>query len=312
MKTLDINRRRLVQGIALSGCYAALGTPALAASGKTTLGVQNLTDRISLITGAGANVVSFKGNNGQTLIDSGSQAASSALVDTAQELAGRLPVKTLFNTHWHANHTGGNEAFKTLGAQILAHENTRLWMSADFEVEWRNRHYSPSTPAALPDSTFYGSGDMDLGGEIVQYHHFPRAHTDGDIVLFFPDSNIMVTGGLMTDGSTYPVSDIATGGWMGELIAANDAMLAMADSNTVFVPGIGAPRSKADLQAQRDMLADVLDKMTLMAQDGFDASNMLEAGLTADYDAKWGDPTEFVLEAYMGFVHHSYDVGGFI
>jgi len=310
MKNPQLLRRRLVQGMTLAGVLSALGIslPVFAQDGLVT---QKLTDRITLVSGAGSNVVLFTGRDGITVVDSGSAPMASELAGTIKDLAGATPVTTLFNTHWHEDHTGGNEALRDLGARIIAHENTRLWLSAEFEVEWRNTSHSPRRKAALPDMTFYGSGEKDLGGETVQYFHYEQAHTDGDIALFFPDSNVLVAGGLMSDG-TYPITDIATGGWIGGLIQANEAMLAIANDATIIVPENGPARTKADLQAQYDMLTDLYETMKSLVQDGFTGRNMLDKGITSKYDATWGDPTEFLLETYRGMTAHTSDMGGFI
>ena len=309
LEYLTMKRRHFLQGV--SALTLLPGTLPLTAQAQPTPGVASLTGRLARLTGTDTNVVLFRGSNSVTVIDSGPASQARAVAAAIADWAGNLPVSTLFNTHWHADHTGGNEALRAAGAGIHAHENTRLWMSHDFEVEWRGTHHAARSPAALPDHTFYGSGTKDLGGETVQYLYYPRAHTDGDIVLFFPDSNVMVAGGLVTDG-TYPICDIASGGWIGELLAANASMLDMIDDNTVLIPDSGAPRTRADLQAQHDMLADLYAKMKTMAQNGLSGQNMLDANVTADYDNQWGDPTEFVLETYMGMALHTSDMGGFI
>lgn len=310
MKKTPYSRRQALYGLAAAGCCSLPWMPAFGAS-RRSLDVQQLTSRLTLITGAGGNVVLFQGDEFSTLVDTGSRGRANDLNATVNKIAGSKSVTGIFNTHWHAGHTGGNEVFKAQGAEILAHENTRLWMSADFEVEWRDTRHTARPASALPDTTFYESGEKSLGGETVQYHHFPRAHTDGDLVLFFPDSNVMVTGGLMTDGA-YPICDIATGGWIGELIPANAAMLELANDDTIIVPDSGAPRTRSDLQAQYAMLGDLYEKMKTLSQQGLNGQNMLDAGVTANYDAQWGDPTRFVLETYMGMALHTYDMGGFI
>jgi glyoxylase-like metal-dependent hydrolase (beta-lactamase superfamily II) len=310
MKKQQIRRRRLVQGLALTGTLSAFGIP-LSLLAQDGLVTHMLTDRITLVSGAGSNVVLFRGNDGITVVDSGSAAMANALARTIRDFAGAAPVTTLFNTHWHQDHTGGNEAICEMGAHIVAHENTRLWLTADFDVEWRNTSHSPRPETALPDITFYESGAKDLGGETVQYFHYEQAHTDGDIALFFPDSNVLVAGGLMSDG-TYPITDIATGGWIGGLIQANAAMLALANDATVIVPENGPARTKAELQAQYDMLSDLYATMKALVQDGLTGQNMLDRGITAPYDATWGDPTEFLLETYRGMWAHTSDMGGFI
>ncbi|HEY0962304.1 MAG TPA: MBL fold metallo-hydrolase [Pseudomonadales bacterium] len=303
------NRRHVLKGLAAA--HAALTLPWPVARADGALSAHSINERLALITGAGGNVLLFKGNQQLALIDSGLAAHTAALLELIQELGGNLAVSTLVNTHWHADHSGGNEAFKARGARILAHENTRLWLGADFHVEWRNETHTPRPAEALPDETFYVSGMLDIGGEAAQYLHYPQAHTDGDLAVYFIDSNVLACGGLLSN-YRYPICDIASGGWIGGLLAANKAMLEKVNDATVLVPDRGPALAKADLQAQHDMLADLYEKMKAAAQNGLDGQDMLDAKLTADYDARWGDPSEFVLEAYRGMWAHTYDMGGFI
>ena len=303
-------RRSVLKGIAAAPVALAFPWSTSVRADEPLL-AQPINERLTLITGAGGNVVLFKGNQQLALVDSGAAEQADALLERVDELGASWPIRTLINTHWHADHSGGNEAIKARGARILAHENTRLWLGADFDVEWRNETHKPRAAAALPDETFYVSGMLDIGGEAVQYLHYAQAHTDGDLAVFFIDSNVLVCGGLLSN-YRYPICDIASGGWIGGLLAANKAMLGTVNDATVLIPDRGPPLKKADLQAQHDMLADLYDKMKAAAQNGLDGRDMLDAKLTADYDARWGDPTEFVLETYRGMWAHTYDMGGFI
>ncbi len=311
MPTTSIKRRVFLQGLAATNCLAAFSWPLAGFAAAEMLNVQKLTDRISVITGAGGNVVVYHGNQGLTLVDCGLSEHTTALLKLVDEISSKAPITTLFNTHWHEDHSGGNEAIHKRGTRIIAHENTRLWLGADFDVEWRNWSHKPRPKEALPDQTFYVSGKHDVGGEIVEYLHFPQAHTDGDIALFFPDSNVLVAGGLLANGK-YPVSDIATGGWIGGLIPANAAILAKINDNTQIVPDRGPARKKADLKAQHDMLADLFEKMKTRTREGANDHDMLKEKLTADYDARFGNPEEFVMETYRGMWAHTYDMGGYI
>ncbi|MGA0804905.1 MAG: MBL fold metallo-hydrolase [Pseudohongiellaceae bacterium] len=304
-------RRALLRLLSTMPLLAASGWPHSSMAASPTLAVQALTDQLILITGAGGNVVLFKGSAGLTLIDSGEADKSNALLELVDELGQQAPLRQLVNTHWHPDHSGGNEAVRARGASIMAHENTRLWLGADFEVHWRQQHFKPRAPEALPDTTDYGSGELDVGGAILQYHHSAQAHTDGDLFLYFPAGNVLVAGGLMTQ-RRYPVCDIATGGWIGGLINANKAMLAVADDTTIIVPDRGPALTRADLQKQHDMLATLFEKMKELTREGFNGDDMLRVGITAAYDAEWGDPVEFVQETYRGMWAHTYDMGGYI
>jgi glyoxylase-like metal-dependent hydrolase (beta-lactamase superfamily II) len=311
MTATAIKRRIFLQGLAASPVFAAFNWPLTSLAASANLSVLPINDRISLLAGAGGNVVLYKGNQGVTLVDSGSKEQVAALLKLVDELRGQSLVSTLINTHWHEDHTGGNEAVRALGANIIAHVNTKLWLGADFDVEWRNWTHKPRPAAALPDQTFYTSEKLDLGGETVECDHFQQAHTDGDIAVFFSQSNVLVAGGLLSN-YRYPIADIATGGWIGGLLNANKALLARINDNTVIIPDRGSPLSKLDLQAQHDMLADLYEKMKKLAQEGFSGHDMLQEKLTAQYDERWGDPEEFLLETYRGMWAHTYDMGGFI
>lgn len=304
MKTTDYKRRSLLRLLAAGPVLAATGWPLAAA----TLQAQPLNARLTLLSGAGGNVVLFKGSTGLSLIDSGLAEHSAALLE---QLGADLPLHTLINTHWHPDHTGGNEALRQRGVRIVAHENTRLWLGADFEIPWRRQHIRPRAPEALPDTTFYESGTLDLDGSHIEYHHSPQAHTDGDLFIRFPDDNVLVAGGLLSVGR-YPICDIASGGWIGGLVAANEALLALADTDTIIVPDRGPAVGKAALQKQYDMLSTLYEKMKELTREGYHAEDMLAAGLTADFDAEWGDPHEFVHETYRGMWAHTYDMGGYI
>jgi cyclase len=311
MITTKQKRRAVLRLLAAGPALAALGWPLPGRAANAALQSHVLTDKLSLITGAGGNVVLFKSSTGLALIDSGEADKAEALLTLVDELGGQAPLRTLINTHWHADHSGGNEAVRARGASIVAHENTRLWLGADFEVHWRQQHFTPRAAAVLPDTTHYQSGELDLGGEVVQYHHSAQAHTDGDLFLFFPASNVLVAGGLMTQ-RRYPICDIATGGWIGGLIAANKTMLDLCNDSTTIVPDRGPALTKADLQLQHDMLTTLFEKMKELTREGFNGDDMLRIGLTAEFDALWGDPEEFVQETYRGMWAHTYDMGGYI
>jgi cyclase len=305
-----LKRRLLLKGLAALPAGLILPWPAVAQT-NPALGRLAVNERISLISGAGGNVVIFKGNQGITLIDSGEAPHTDELLRLVDESRGGLPLATLINTHWHADHSGGNEAIHARGAKIFAHENTKLWLGADFDVEWRNEKHRPRPAAALPDLTVYTSGALDLGGESIEYLYYGQAHTDGDLAVYFTQSKVLVCGGLLTN-YRYPICDIASGGWIGGLLQANAAMLDKVDEATILIPDRGPPLKKADLQAQHDMLNDLYEKMKVAERDGMNAQDMLDAKITADYDERWGDPKEFVDETYRGMWAHTYDMGGFI
>jgi cyclase len=268
------------------------------------LAITELRHDLSQITGAGGNVVLLAAPEGLLIVDSGAPERAHDLQQLVEQRFHAAPVATLFNTHWHLEHTGGNELIAASNTAIIAHENTRLWMSTKFYVEWQDRRYSPRPPRARPTRTFFSSDpqplELTFGGERVIYGHLPEAHTDGDIYVRFLDRNVIVAGGAATAG-TYPVLDYITGGWIGGLMAATQTLIGMADAQTLIVPESGLARTRADLLAQYDMLAAVRERVEAMALKGRGIDEMIDAGLTKEFDARFGkDARQFITNVYQG------------
>src|SRR5204862_1686024 len=131
--------------------------------------------------------------------------------------------------------TGSNEVLGKAGTKIIAHENTKLWLGTDIDVEWQKRTYKARPKEALPNQTFYTTGKMTFGKEEIQYGHLGQAHTDSDIYVFFPGPNILVTGNLFTVGK-YPILDWSTGGWIGGATDAGALLVGLTSAQTKVVP----------------------------------------------------------------------------
>jgi cyclase len=270
-----------------------------------------LTDGIVQITGAGSNVLMVTGPGGVMLVDGGSADRSAELLKFVAEQSGGRPVQTLFNTHWHWDHTGSNEALGKAGAKIIAHENTKLWLGAEFDVDWEKKTYEPRPKAALPNQTFYTSGKTTFGNEPIEYALMTQAHTDGDIYVHFPKSNVLVAGDVVSVGS-YPVLDYSTGGWIGGLVNAQKAILDRTNSDTRIVPGNGPVQTRADVQALYDMCNTMRDRLTKLLKQGMGPKEMVAAAPSKDFDEKWGNPELFILNAYRGLWGHVRELGGIV
>jgi len=220
-------------------------------------------------------------------------------------------VQALFNTDWHPEFTGSNETLGKAGTKIIAHEHTKQYLGAELFVDWQKRTYKPLPPQALPNQTFYTSGTMTFGAERIEYGHLGQAHTDGAIYVFFPGPNVLMTGDALSVGK-YPIADYTAGGWLGGLIAANKTLLAMANADTRIVPGAGPIQTRADLQAQHDMLAAMLDRFVKMMKQGMGPDDIIAAAPTKEFDAKWGNPDLFVSTAYRSMWLHVRELGGIV
>lgn len=303
---MDAGRRKFLAS--LRGTGVALAASVVSrhawAQDGSSFGVVELRDGLSLVTGAGCNVVVLPGAQSVLAVDSGTPERGDALRRFLERTFGAVPVEVLFNTHWHLDHTGGNEALGRSAAAVVAHESTRLWMTTKFYVDWEERYYVPRPPAARPNRTFFSHEAQPLtlafGGETIAYGHLPEAHTDGDLYVRFPQRNVIVAGGAVSSGR-YPVLDYITGGWIGGLEEATKRLLELADDRTLIVPDRGPPLGRADLEAQYHMVSTVRRRIEERALEGQGIDEMLTAGLTREFDERFGaDSALFIANAYHG------------
>jgi glyoxylase-like metal-dependent hydrolase (beta-lactamase superfamily II) len=294
--------RRDFLGAALAA--AALAPQAFSQGSPVT--ATKLADNFTLITGAGSNVLALTTPDGVALVDNVDAAHTAELLKLVLG-----PVKLAFNTHWHWDHTGSNEAVRKAGAKLIAHENTKLWLGAEIDCTWQNRTYEPRPPGALPSETIYTSGKTTFGGQAIQYSVMPQAHTDGDLYIHFPAANILMAGDVVSSG-TYPVLDFTTGGWINGMLAGQAALLKLADKDTKIVPGSGPVLTKADLQFQSDTLTTIRDRLMKLLKSGVTPKEMVAAQPTKEWDEKWGSPDQFILNAYRGLWGHVRELGGIV
>jgi glyoxylase-like metal-dependent hydrolase (beta-lactamase superfamily II) len=300
-----------VLGGLLEGCQqvparaTASGAAPTATPSKTALSSEKLTEQVTLITGAPANVVALSSTDGVVLVDSGSAATARAV---RASLNG-AHVRTLFNTHYHADQTGGNAVFSAAGAEIHAHEITRQWLATDFYVPAEDRWVKALPKAAWPTRTFRQKGEMKAGAETIEYGYLLEAHTRGDIYVFFRESNVLAVGDVASPLRD-PILDWYTGGWLGGRVDAMDDLLALANDDTRIVPAYGPAMTRAQLKAERDMMRHLYDRTTELTDHGRSARDMLEAGVLNEVDRKFNDPYRFLYDVCKGHWAHYTNFGG--
>src|SRR6202041_1740197 len=313
--SLDISRRRFLTAGGLTVAAACLaprhqiaqtssivpGAFKEAATAKVT--VQNLRRNISVLLGAGGNIAVLTGPDGTLLIDA---AIITARPNVSKALASinADPIKQLVNTHWHFDHTGGNEWLHEAGASILAHENTRKYLSRDTRVEGNWQYTFPSAPAgAIPSTVFKDDYTLHLNNSTLTLKHYLPAHTDSDISVYFAEADILHTGDTFWNRD-YPFVDYATGGSIDGQIRAAESNIAKVTDKTIVVPGHGAVGGRADLILFRDVLADAREKVATMKKQGRSLVEVIAARPTARTDAEWGNgfmtPALFLEWVYQG------------
>jgi len=296
----------------LSLPQAAFGQRPSAGPGHSgSLTATMLSDRLQVIAGAGGHVLLATGPDGVVMVNGGLQERSAELLKMVSAQSGGQRVVTLFNTDWHPEHTGSNEPLGTGGTAIIAHENTKQYLGSDLVVDWQKRTYKAKPKLALPTKTFYSTGTMPFGSERIEYGHLGQAHTDGDIYVFFPGPNVLVAGDVLSVGE-YPIADYTTGGWLGGMVTATKTLIEMSNADTRVVPGMGPMQTRADLQAQHDMLSTLRDRLGKMMRQGMSAGDMLAARATKEFDEKWGSPELFLSTTYRGMWLHVRELGGVV
>ena len=267
--------------------------------------VVRLSERLSLVTSGGTNILALATADGLVVVDSGLPDRAGGLVASLRQLATGHRVAKAFNTHWHIENTGGNEALRQEGATIVAHENTRLWMATPVWVPSEDRYRQPRPKAAHPTETFRGDGSTSAGGERIDYGYLIEAHTSGDIYVFFRDANVLAVGDVASPARD-PELDYFTGAWIGGRVDAMTRLLALSNDATRIVPGSGPVMTRAELQVERDMMKTLYDRAVDLVRQGDDADDMLKADVLKDLPRVLKDPRKFLYDVNKGlWAHHN-------
>lgn len=265
-----------------------------------------LTDKVTLITGAGNNIVVLAGDGGSLLVDCGEAAHAPDVL----KLAGN--VKTVVNTHWHLESTGANDAMAKAGAKLVSSVSTQLWMTQEIVHDWEKQVFPPRPKDAQPTETFYTTGKTAFGGEPVEYGIMPMAHTDGDIYVHFTQSNVLMTGDAVQPGRL-PILDWRCDGWIGGMQQAHRTLLGIANDTTKIVPGAGPVMTKADLQANLDTVTKIRDQMVKLLKQGLGPEDLIAGKAMKEFQGQLaGNPDEFIYTCYRGLWAHARELGGIV
>ena len=268
----------------------------------STVTVQKLRGNVSVLMGAGGNMAVLTGPDGKLLIDAGFAGARPKITDALASLSPD-PIKHLINTHWHFDHTDGNEWLHSVGAAILAHTNTRKHLSTTTRVEGWNFTFEPAPAGAIPAEVFDDERTLMLNGTTIALKHYAPAHTDSDISVHFTDSDILHVADTFWNGY-YPFIDYSTGGSIDGMILATEANLAKVSDTTIVIPGHGEVADKSQLSFYRDLLVGTREKVAALKKQGKSLDEIVAAKLTAATDAKWGNgfrsPKDFIGDVFQG------------
>ena len=269
----------------LAACVAGLTVPAAAQQdfdwSSANVRMEAVQGNIHVVFGRGGNIGVSIGDDGVFLVDD-QYAPLTERIKAAIAEVSDAPVRFAINTHYHGDHTGGNENLASEGTVIIAHDNVRVRMAAGTFIKAFNSETPPKTGAALPVVTFNDQAGLHLNGEQARMHHVKRAHTDGDTIVHFEGSNVVHMGDTFFIGR-FPFIDVENGGTIDGVIGAADAALAVADDATRIIPGHGPVVGKDGLMAYRDMLMTVRTRISNMKAEGLSLEQVQAADPLRDY-----------------------------
>ena len=295
----------VVSVMALSGPLSAQQPPAASAPpdfSKVEIKITGLGDNVHMLEGQGGNITVAVAKDGIIMVD-GEYAPLHDKIKAAIATFSKLPIKYLINTHYHADHTGGNEPFGNDGVIIVAQENVRNRLEAGTTNGLTGAKTPPAPKAALPSDTYTNFSKIRLSGRVADLKHIANAHTDGDTYVWFKTANVLATGDTFTNGR-YPNIDFANGGNIDGMIAAADAYLKLTNAKTKIVPGHGPLADKAALSAYRTMMVTARQRMQSLVKAGKSEDDVVAAKPFTDLDAKWA-PTELASKNFIRVVYHS-------
>ena len=305
MKTALIKRRQCLLALVVLPLSLGLVSGALAQRdmSKVEIRTLKLSDSLYMLSGAGGNVGLSVGADSVFVIDDEFTQVAPKLRAAIAKITPR-PVQFVLNTHFHFDHTGGNELFGGEGALIVAHDNARRRMSTDQLIALAGtvNQQKAYAKVGLPTVTVAGEITFHINGDEVHAFHVPKAHTDGDLIVHFRKADVIHMGDVFFH-NMYPFIDGSSGGTAQGVIAAYDRVLALATDSTRIIPGHGPLASKADLAATRAMLVTLTQRIQDLRRAGKSDAEIRAAKLSADFDAKFGGgfiKPEAVVQMLMG------------
>ncbi len=302
---MNVFLKRIVTGVGVGALALGLFSAGVVAQqdySKVTIKTTKLGENVYMMTGAGGNLGVSVGEDGVFLIDD----QFAPLTKKIQEAIGKLskkPIRFVINTHWHFDHTGGNENLGKAGSIIVAHDNVRQRMSTDQFIKAFNKKVPATAKVGLPSVTFSETTTFHLNNDTIAVSHVPTAHTDGDSFIHFKKANVIHSGDMFFNG-LYPFIDTSSKGSIEGMIKGAETMLALADDKTKIIPGHGPLADKAALIKYRDMLKEVSGSVKALVDQGKSRDETIAAKPTAKLDAEWGKGF-LKPDVFVGIVYDS-------
>jgi glyoxylase-like metal-dependent hydrolase (beta-lactamase superfamily II) len=286
---------------AVAWSVAALAQPA--SFDKVEIKTTKITDTIYMLEGEGGNIGVSAGEDGVVLIDDQYAPLTPKILAAVKAISDK-PIRFVINTHWHADHTGGNENLGNAGVVIVAHDNVYKRLTSEQFVQLlNNRKFPPLSRAGLPVITFNDTVTFRVNGDEIVVHKIPPAHTDGDSFVRFRKANVIHTGDVFA-AYRYPFIDVENGGSVRGVVKAMDVLLPTLDDNTKVIPGHGPLSGKKDVVAFRAMMAKGSARVEAAVKSRKTLEQVIASKPTREFDDVWGKfrkPEQFAEILYYGY-----------
>ena len=254
---------------------------------KVQINAVKAAENIYLLEGQGGNIGLFWGKQGIFVIDDQFAPLHEKITAKIKEITGGTVNENantfVINTHFHGDHTGGNELMGKMGAVLVSHENVRKRLSAEQVNKFFNSTKPPMPEGGLPIITFTTSVTFHLNGDSVNVYHVGAAHTDGDAIIHFTKANVIHTGDIVFTNS-YPFIDIDNGGSVSGVIKATELLMSLSDVGTKIIPGHGNLTDKAGLEKYHKMLVTIYGRVSKMQAEGKTLEQIQAAKPTSEFD----------------------------
>jgi cyclase len=285
------------------GWIVAIAAPVLLSQTPSRLRAQNfdtvqvtstkVAGNVHMLVGSGGNIGLMAGDDAAFVVDDQFAPLTPKILAAIKAITPQ-PVRFVMNTHWHFDHTGGNENMGQAGALIFAHENVRKRMSTEQFIEAMKLKQPASPPGALPVVTFTDTVSFHLNGDSIVVFHVAPAHTDGDVMVMFTKANVVHTGDVFVS-DRFPFVDRSSGGTIHGIIAATERLLAVTNEQTKIIPGHGPLADRARVKAYHDLLVVMRDRMKKEIAAKHTVDQVLASKITAEYDKDWPNGRERFL-----------------